>query len=119
MKPSSKPSGGSPREVRLYPLADEWGPKGEPVRAVAACRAGVVYVYGDTLAVGAPEEARESLLRRARASWSHPPRTGWTPFFGRRLQPDVLARAEEHCVSLPDHEWWSLEPPPMKRGPRS
>ena len=107
MKPSSKPSGGSPREVRLYPLADEWGPKGEPVWAVAACREGVAHVYGDTLTLEAREEAREGLFARARASWANPPSAGWTPFFGPRLAEDVLARAEDHCVSLPEGDWWS------------
>lgn len=95
-----------PRWVTLYPLADEWGPKGAPVLALAAGRADSLKLYRATLPLDVGEEARTGLFTRASDALRAPGQPGWEAFVGLTLTADRLARAQEHCISLPERSWW-------------
>jgi hypothetical protein len=108
MRPSSKRSAAEPRPrwVTLYPLFDEWGPKGEPSRALMIKRSGTVFLYAETLPKVAHRARRTGLRARAEADLRSPGEPGWARFTGLLVSAEVLAQTQEHCVSLPEGPWW-------------
>jgi len=108
MRRSSRLSANNARihAVVLYPFFDEWGPKGQPSRALIVRRAGTVWLYCDALSDPKDAAGLRGIRRRARDALAAPGMPGWTKFSGVALADGVLAQDQEHCVALPDGPWW-------------